>query len=57
MEDYMYQKDLYLPSSGKTKKLTAMTNAEWEILDRKALGTVPLCLAASLAFNFRRKQQ
>ena len=51
MEDYLYQKDLYLPLSGKTKKPMAMTDAEWNILDRKALGTVRLCLAASVAFN------
>ena len=51
MEDYLYQKDLYLPLSGKTKKPAAMTDAEWNILDRKALETVRLCLAASVAFN------
>ena len=28
-----------------------MKNAEWEILDRKALGTIRLCLATSVAFN------
>ena len=46
MEYYLYQKDLYLPLSGKTKKPMPMTDAEWNILDRKALGTVRLCLAA-----------
>ena len=51
MEDYLYQKYLYLPLSGKTKKSAAMTDAEWSILDRKALGTVRLCLAATVAFN------
>ena len=40
MEYYLYQKDLYLPLSGKTKNPTTMTNTEWEILDRKALKTV-----------------
>ena len=40
MEDYLYQKDMYLPLSGKTKKLAAMIDAEWNILDRKALGIV-----------------
>ena len=57
MEDYLYQKDLYLPLSGKTNKLTAMTDAEWEIFDRKALRTIRLCLAASIAFNILKKQQ
>ena len=51
MEDYMYQKDLYLPLSRKKKKPAAMTDVEWNILDRKALGTVRLCLTTSVAFN------
>ena len=55
MEDYLYQKDLYLPLSGKTKKPATMTDAEWNILDRKALGTVRLCLAASVAFNISKE--
>ena len=46
MEYYLYQKDLYLPLSGKTKNPTIMTDAKWDILDRKELGTVRLCLAA-----------
>ena len=40
IKDYLYQKDLYLPLSGKTKNPAAMTDVEWNILDRKALGTV-----------------
>ena len=55
VEDYLYQKDLYLPLSGKTKKPTAMTDAEWNILDRKALGTVWLCLTMSSAFNISKE--
>ena len=55
MEDYLYQKDLYLPLSGKTKKPTAMIDAKWEILDRKALRIVRLCLAASVAFNISKE--
>ena len=55
MEDYLYQKYLYLPLSGKTKKSTAMTNEEWNILDRKALGTVRLCLPVSVAFNISKE--
>ena len=55
MEYYLYQKDLYLPLSGKTKKPTAMTYTEWEILDRKALGTVRFCLVVSLAFNILKE--
>ena len=55
MEDYLYQKDMYLPLSGKTKKPTAMTNAKLEILDRKALGTVRLCLTVSVTFNISKE--
>jgi hypothetical protein len=40
MEDYLYQKDLFLPLGGIEKKLMAMKDEEWEILDRKALGTM-----------------
>jgi hypothetical protein len=38
MEDYLYQKYLFLPLGGIEKKLTAMKDKEWEVLDRKALG-------------------
>ena len=55
MEDYLYQKDLHLPLSGKTKKPTTMKDAEWNILDRKALRIVRLCLAASVAFNISKE--
>eukprot|EP00253_Pinus_taeda_P026675 PITA_26675 len=55
MEDYRYQKDLYLPLGGKTKMLTGMTDEEWNLLDRKALGTIQLCLAASVAFNISKE--
>ena len=56
MEDYLYQKDQYLPLSWKTKKSVAMTDAEWNILDRKALRTVRLCLATSVAFNISKEK-
>ena len=46
MEYYLYQKDHYLPLSWKTKKSVAMIDAEWNILYRKALRIVRLCLAA-----------
>ena len=55
MEDYLYQKDLYLPLSGKTKNPTAMTDVEWNILERKALGTIRLWLVASVAFNISKE--
>ena len=55
MEDYLYQRDLYLPLGGKTKKLTSMTDTEWDILDRKALGTIQLCLVTSVVFNISKE--
>jgi hypothetical protein len=51
MEDYLYQKDLFLPLGRVAKKSVAMKDEEWEILDRKALGTIRLSLEASVAFN------
>ena len=51
MEDYLYQKDPYLPLSGKEKNPSAMKDVEWNILDRKALGTIRLCLAMLIALN------
>ncbi|KAH9291071.1 hypothetical protein KI387_044642, partial [Taxus chinensis] len=47
MEDYLYQKDLYTPLSEKVNKPSSMTDAEWDLLDRKALGTIQLCLVSS----------
>ena len=31
MEDYMYQKDLYIPLGGKTKMPTGMKDEEWRV--------------------------
>jgi hypothetical protein len=56
MEDYLYQKDLFLPLGGIEKKLTAMKDEEWEVLDRKALGTIRLSLAALVAFNILKEK-
>ena len=55
MEDYLYEKDLCLPLGGITKNLMAMKDEEWEILDRKALGTIWLSLEASVAFNILKE--
>ena len=57
MEDYMYHKDLYLPLSGKSKKLTSMTNKEWDLLDKKALGTIQFCLKVSMAFTISKEMK
>jgi hypothetical protein len=39
MEYYLYQKDIFLPFDEIAKKSTTMKDEEWEVLDRKALGT------------------
>ena len=56
MEDYLYQNYLYLPLGRKGNKPTSMIDEEWELLDRKALGTIRLCLAASVAFNISKEK-
>ena len=33
-----------------------MKDEEWEVLDRKALGTIRLCLASSVAFNILKEK-
>ena len=40
MEDYLYQKDMFLQLDRKEKQPTTMKDEEWEVLDRKALGTI-----------------
>ena len=54
MEDYLYQKDLWKPLEGKTKRQGMITEEDWEILDRKALGSIQLCLALSITFNISK---
>ena len=56
MEDYLYQKDMYLPLGGKGKQLTTMKDEEWDVLDRKAQGTIRLCLASSVDFNISKEK-
>ena len=56
MEDYLYQKDLYMSLGGKAKQLAAMKDEEREVLDRKALGTIRLFLALSVAFNVSKEK-
>ena len=56
MKEYLYQKDLYLPLGEKEKQSAAMKDEEWEVLDRKELGTIQLCLALSVAFNISKQK-
>jgi hypothetical protein len=64
MEDYLYQKDLYLPIVEKPKDMSdeewvvehkpgGMTDAQWMVLDRKALGAIRLSLSKSVTFNIK----
>ena len=33
-----------------------MKDEEWEVLDRKAMGTIRLCLASLVAFNILKEK-
>jgi hypothetical protein len=57
MEDYLYQKDLFLPLGGIENNSMTMKDEEWEVLDRKALGTIRLSLTASWISIFQKKRQ
>jgi hypothetical protein len=56
MEDYLYKKDLFLPLGGIAKKPVATKDEEWEILDKKALGTIRLSLTVSVTFNISKEK-
>jgi len=49
IEDYLYQKKLYLPLTGQ--KPTDMGQAKWDLLDRQTLSVIWLTLAKNVAFN------
>ena len=53
IEDYLFQKYLYQPLEGK--KSEDIKDANWTILDRKALGTIRLTLSSSVAFNISKE--
>uniref|UniRef100_A0A803KPS4 Retrovirus-related Pol polyprotein from transposon TNT 1-94-like beta-barrel domain-containing protein n=1 Tax=Chenopodium quinoa TaxID=63459 RepID=A0A803KPS4_CHEQI len=50
IEDYLYQKNLYLPL---TSKPSGMKEDEWKVLDRQVLGVIRLTLAKSVAYNVK----
>ena len=54
IEEYLYQKDLWRPLEGKFKKSTAMSNEDWDILDKKELRRIELCLAPLVEFNITK---
>ncbi|VFR02781.1 unnamed protein product [Cuscuta campestris] len=49
VENVLYHKDLYQTLSGEN--LEKMSDIDWTIFDRKALGVVRLSLAKSVFFN------
>jgi hypothetical protein len=55
MEYYLYQKDIFLPLGRISKKPMAMKDEEWEVLDRKELGTIRLSLTVSVNFNISKE--
>jgi hypothetical protein len=58
MEYYLYHKDLFrIPLGRITNKPTTMKDEEWEVLDRKALGTIWLCLQRQWLSIFQKKRQ
>ena len=54
IEDYLYQKKLYAPLSGE--KLVEMTDEDWALLDRQALGVIRFTLARNVAFNIVKEK-
>ena len=57
MEDYLYQKDIFLPLGRVANNPSTMKDEEWLVLDRKALVTILFCLAVSVAFNILKEKR
>ncbi|KAE8705357.1 hypothetical protein F3Y22_tig00110429pilonHSYRG00830 [Hibiscus syriacus] len=54
IEDFLYQKNLYQPLSGKQPE--GMKNEDWVLLDRQALGVIRLTLSRNVAFNIAKEK-
>ncbi|KAE8730942.1 Major allergen Pru ar 1 [Hibiscus syriacus] len=54
IEDFLYQKNLYQPLSGKQPE--GMKNEDWALLDRQALGVIRLTLSRNVAFNIAKEK-
>ncbi|KAE8718180.1 hypothetical protein F3Y22_tig00110017pilonHSYRG00121 [Hibiscus syriacus] len=54
IEDFLYQKNLYQPLSGKQPE--GMKNEDWAFLDRQALGVIRLTLSRNVAFNIAKEK-
>ena len=50
------KKDLYLSLNENAQKSDEMSEGDWDILDRKALGAIQLFLALTVAFNVSREK-
>ena len=55
IEDYLYQKKLHEPLSGK--KPEKMEQVDWDLLDRHTLVVIRLTLARNVAFNIDKERQ
>ncbi|PKI52712.1 hypothetical protein CRG98_026893 [Punica granatum] len=53
IEDYLYGKDLWQPLEDKP---IGMTDAEWNVLDRKAMSVIRLSLSRSMAFHTAKEK-
>jgi hypothetical protein len=51
MRDLLVQQGLQKALAGRSKKLTSMTDEDWEDLDARALSTIRMCLADEVLFN------
>jgi hypothetical protein len=40
MEDYLYQNYIFLPLGRKTNSSSSTKDKKWEVLERKALGSI-----------------
>lgn len=51
MDDYLYQKNFYQPLLSEKGTPEKMDNAQWKLLDWKALATIRLCLHQHVTYN------
>ena len=56
MEYYIYHKVIFLSLGRRMNNPTTMKDEEWEILDRKALGTIRLSPTTLVAFNISKEK-
>jgi hypothetical protein len=57
MEDYLYQKDLFLLFGGIENNPMTMKDEKWEVLHRKKLGMIRMSLAVSVDFNISKEKE